>query len=154
MSPRPFRARPRKPGGCARRYQAVGRSVLGCVGERTGDRAQRALIAADPLSQAGLSAGEGRLDQDLDRRDPDAIEGDDEEASPIPSALLPVERDRRAVGATDVAAPDRLSKEGRANPGVCDGPSCYWNGAAPPCRSEKTYWARRLTRLGLTVRLQ
>ena len=105
-------------------YQAVGGSVPRCISEQTGDRAQRALIVADPLSPGGLNASDGRLDQDLDRRDPDAIEGDDEEVLPIPSSLEPVERDRRAVGATDVAAPDRLSKEGRANPGVCDGPSC------------------------------
>ncbi len=97
-------------------YQAVGRSVLGC------DRAQRPRIAADPLSPGRLSAGDGRLDQDLDRRDAGVLERDNEEASPIPSALLPVERDRRTFGAT--AAPDRLPKEGRANPGVCDGPSC------------------------------
>ena len=109
-------------------YQAVGRSVLRRVGERKGDMAQRALIAADPLSQGGLNTGDGRPDQNLDRRAADVRERGNEEASPIPSALLPGIAARSARPPRRIAfrwgdGPNQVSATGRVVIGTEPPPS-------------------------------
>ncbi|MGD1038784.1 MAG: hypothetical protein ABR878_16785 [Roseiarcus sp.] len=97
----------------------IGRAVLRGFREQPGDEAEHTFIAAlDVGAPAGGRASRRRLDQRVDRRDADVLEGDDEQAPPYPVAAQPVERDRRPFGQIGVAAADRLLEQRRSEKSV------------------------------------
>ena len=96
----------------------VGRSVLRRFGEKAGEKADSALIAADARAFVRVRTGSGRFDDGFERAYTDILESDDHKATPYAAASVPMERDGCPLSQFGIASADCFLKQGRGDIGV------------------------------------